>query len=294
VTAGRRRIDRWCGVTARVRAVQFGFTLIELLVVVAIIAILAAMLLPVLSRARETARRVTCLNQQKQITLAAMLYADDADGWLPASENSRTWDWNTWPRADGSRMPGMVTLFSLKYLPAERIIMLCHSRADRPTWSPTETYVGRKYWNSGYSSYMWAGSATMPTCLGACWNSSLYWVRLERMTGDYTLMADTVSWEVAEAYEGGWPWMRQNNHYNPTKPNRVVSDGGNTIDTDGSGRWLPNDGTTWSHNGQYAEHWPATHINPQALGAGDVPSSYWFKNPDHAYPSQPLRGQLVP
>ncbi|UCH35722.1 MAG: prepilin-type N-terminal cleavage/methylation domain-containing protein [Armatimonadota bacterium] len=62
-----------------------GFTLIELLVVIAIIAILAAILFPVFARAREAARKATCLSNLKQIALAALMYAQDYDEVLPAA-----------------------------------------------------------------------------------------------------------------------------------------------------------------------------------------------------------------
>lgn len=59
------------------------FTLIELLVVIAIIAILASMLLPALSRARLTARRAKCLNNQKQLAMALQNYVHDFGGFFP-------------------------------------------------------------------------------------------------------------------------------------------------------------------------------------------------------------------
>jgi len=61
-----------------------GFTLIELLVVIAIIAILAAILFPVFAQAREKARQISCLSNDKQIGLAFMQYVQDNDEDYPA------------------------------------------------------------------------------------------------------------------------------------------------------------------------------------------------------------------
>ncbi len=62
-----------------------GFTLIELLVVIAIIAILAAILFPVFARARENARRSSCMSNLKQISLGVMQYIQDYDEKYPMS-----------------------------------------------------------------------------------------------------------------------------------------------------------------------------------------------------------------
>ncbi len=72
---------------------HYTFTLIELLVVVAIIAILASMLLPALSRARDAVRSASCQNNLKQSALAVFTYADDYDGYPPIATggNQRAW-----------------------------------------------------------------------------------------------------------------------------------------------------------------------------------------------------------
>ncbi len=63
-----------------------GFTLIELLVVIAIIALLMAILMPALARSREQAKRVICLHNLGQLTTGWIMYADENDGKIPASD----------------------------------------------------------------------------------------------------------------------------------------------------------------------------------------------------------------
>src|SRR5208337_3230200 len=70
-----------------------GFTLIELLVVIAIIGILAAMLFPVFARARESARKIQCLSNIKNIALAYQMYLTDYDRMPPMEHRQEVLDY---------------------------------------------------------------------------------------------------------------------------------------------------------------------------------------------------------
>src|SRR4051812_20755016 len=110
-----------------------GFTLVELLVVIGIIAVLIGILLPALNRARESSRRVKCLSNIRQISMAFFMYTGENKGWFPSvavfggglgypsatghPEMTPTWigwpeDWIVWrQKQPGDPVEGAITKY---------------------------------------------------------------------------------------------------------------------------------------------------------------------------------------
>jgi prepilin-type N-terminal cleavage/methylation domain-containing protein len=110
-----------------------GFTLIELLVVIAIIAILASLLLPSLAAAKENAKRTQCKSNMHQVSLGAMMYAEDSLGFYPSD-----YDTNPAIYVDIYRACWISTLTSNYFVNAAKIKTNCLVCPDRTEWFLTD------------------------------------------------------------------------------------------------------------------------------------------------------------
>lgn len=122
-----------------------GFTLIELLVVIAIIAILAAILFPVFSRAKEAAQRTACLSNTKQIGAALAMYVDSNDATFPIF-----YDYMSQPPAGQPGHKGVET--QLHVYTASKDIFKCPLDFGGP-FSEGDVPGSRSYWDAYGSSY---------------------------------------------------------------------------------------------------------------------------------------------
>ena len=134
----------------RQSAESAGFTLIELLVVIAIIAILAAMLLPALAAAKRRAQQANCTSNLKQLTLANLLYVDDAHVWVGPTNANYSLSGGDWMGA------------LLQYYAKATNVILCPTAGDKGinppgTVNPAGTADSAWHWTLT-TPWIYAGS----------------------------------------------------------------------------------------------------------------------------------------
>ena len=212
------------------------FTLIELLVVVAIIALLVAIMLPALNRARESARRAVCLNNQRQLALGFTYYSLDFEGRIPPavwgnnavwtchfyypdweSIDSRYWD-GTWGGMKG--WTGMGLLLYAEYLPDPSVqVYYCPSQK-------VDLYTYEGGWVSPPAGWNWREGGYLYRVFNQASGripqadvDALQKIRLDRL--DQAMIALTTDICTSWYYENLEFWA----HKTPVSLNVAYSDG---------------------------------------------------------------------
>lgn len=279
-----------------------GFSLVELLIVIGVIAVLVALLLPALNKARDAARRVKCLSNLRQLSQMVVLYAVEHQRILPryGRTHGLYQDWTIRNRnGTGVLTPSPMWLIEQsigsssstsdpnQYQRTDRAlwVMQCPSlpegarSLDQRRFDPNNIY----FWKKGYSFYPFFGSGEVPNPDGSA-DAVMYWVRLTSLPTSYALFTDCVVYPGPGA--GSHGHTQQTNHYGP---DRILPSGGNVARVDGSVEWLP---FGWKKTWDGANGGLQTPMGMSPIRYYGITSDrFWYRDGDGR---TPLRGRLAP
>jgi prepilin-type N-terminal cleavage/methylation domain-containing protein len=180
------------------------FTLIELLIVIAIIALLAALLFPVFSRAREKARQSACLSNLHQIGLAVSMYLQDYDDYFPYAISPMEVYHNFWPKCSptfGAQVP---------YLPQFHVVLQPYTKSHQVFDCPSDTGYDIHGFDGCFSTncpLLDRPAEAHPSSF-IQWGTSYYY-RTELAEGHYSLGSLMAPSAILVAADGAGTWHGQ-------------------------------------------------------------------------------------
>ncbi len=204
------------------------FTLVELLVVIAILMILLALLLPVLGRAKEMARRVVCMSRLRQQTMGALMYSDDYDRYWPRGHK---FDSNLNTAACSSMNHVMFDLMNGEYLGNEEEMWACPNLEHVLPRDSTDAF-GKPYVTIGFFYFGDKES------INSNFPGYAYPNRRNEST-DVPLFGDPNRWSSTWAHSWAPHTARGFARVNySTNPRTIGAQGGNFAFQDGSTSWV--------------------------------------------------------